>query len=157
MHLAPAVGFTVVRSSWHLCAIVVLWSLGLGVAVLLVRTTSLGLDAQFLLTACWMLAGFISLHGWKNFSPTHLQWDGQRWLMSGWDGVNTLHLDLLLDFQNLMLVRVREKSMRPVWLWLEPALPDVQWLALRRAVVAVERVHKPDSASNSPLQLGEHP
>ena len=88
--------------------------------------------------------------------PSRLQWDGQQWILAGLDGASALHLDLLMDFQNLMLVRVRGKSMRPVWLWLEPVLPDPQWRALRRAVVASPRESQPEIASNSPIQPGEN-
>ena len=155
MHRAPAVGFTVSRSSWHLRFIVVLWSAGLGALLFLMRT-SLGLDTKVLLVSCWVLAGGISLKGWSCFLPSRLQWDGQQWILAGLDGASALHLDLLMDFQNLMLVRVRGKSMRPVWLWLEPVLPDPQWRALRRAVVASPRESQPEIASNSPIQAGEH-
>lgn len=155
MHRAPAVGFTVTRSSWHLRVIAFLWLLGLAVSLLLMRT-SLGLDTQIMLVACWVLAGCVSLKVWKNFSPNRLQWDGQHWILAGLNSASALHLDLLLDFQNLMLVRVRGKSMRPVWLWLEPVLPDPQWRALRRAVVASQREPQPEDASNSSIQVGEH-
>ena len=155
MHRAPAVGFTVSRSSWHLRTIVVLWSAGLGASLLLMRT-SLVLDTQVLLMSCWVLAGCISLKGWSSCLPSRLQWDGQQWILAGLDSASALHLDLLMDFQNLMLVSVRGKSMRPVWLWLEPVLPDPQWLALRRAVVASQREPQPKGASNSSIQAGEH-
>jgi hypothetical protein len=135
--------------------IALLWLLGLAVSLLLIRTPW-GLDAQAMLAACWVLAGCISLKGWRGFLPSRLQWDGQQWILAGLDSASALHLDLLMDFQNLMLVRVRGKSMRPVWLWLEPVLPDPQWLALRRAVVASQREPQPEITPSTSIRAGEH-
>jgi hypothetical protein len=118
-------------------------------------STPLGLHVQLLLAVCWVLVGGIALKDWKTLSPGRLQWDGQQWTVSGRSVASALHLDLLLDFQSLMLVRVHGKSMRPVWLWLEPVLPDPQWIALRRAVVASQRKPQPQSASNPPLQAAD--
>jgi hypothetical protein len=154
MHRAPAVGFTVARSRSHLCVIVILLSLGCVSSLLLMRT-ALELDALVLAVACWICVGGVSLKSWQNFQPSRLQWDGQQWLVSGLDSARALHLDLLLDFQSLMLVRVRGKSVRTVWLWLEPTLADSSWLALRRAVVAGQRTQQPNIATDSSKLPGD--
>lgn len=139
MHGAPAVTFPVGRSRWHLRTLIFLWLLGLTGAVLVMLTPTahmvpVGIRAGAL--AGIVLAGVLAWYDWKNAPSGRLQWDGEHWVWSGWDGAQGCRLSLLLDLQSLMLVRLRDASHRQVWLWLDGKPGDSQWLAMRRAVVA---------------------
>lgn len=154
MHQAPVVGFSVGQSRWYLRAIVTLWSLGFVVLLVFMRSQAL-LGTQAVIAVCWVLAGVIALKDWQNSPSGRLQWDGQQWHWSGWVDAHVARLDLLLDFQRVMLVGLTTNAQRRVWLWLEPTSDRLQWIALRRAVVGSQGLPDGEVASDRSLQAGE--
>jgi hypothetical protein len=68
-----------------------------------------------------------------------LHWDGQAWSWIEPDAEHSAQrieaVELALDLQRCMLVRVRREACRPQWLWLEAPLFDGPWLSMRRALV----------------------
>lgn len=154
MHRAPATSFPVARSRWHLRVILLLWSMGAlaSVALLWDQTAP---EVHVGVLACLLLIGAVSLWGWKHAPSGRLQWDGQHWQWSGLDDAHGCHLDLLLDFQVMMLVCLRDGTQRRVWLWLDGVPGDPKWIALRRAVVSDLRGSRTRSAPETPQQPDE--
>jgi hypothetical protein len=156
MHQAPAVGFSVGKSRWHWRAIITLWSLGFAVLLVFIRNQAL-IGTQAVVAVCWLLAGIGSLKGWQNSPSGRLQWDGRQWQWSAWVDAPAVRLDLLLDFQSVMLVGLTTNAQRRVWLWLEPTSDHRQWIALRRAVVGSQGLSDGGVAVDLPAQVGEGP
>ena len=154
MHQAPAVGFSVGKSRWHLRVIIALWSLGFVVLLIFIRNQAL-LGAQAVVAVCWVLAGIISLKNWQNAPSGRLQWDGQQWHWSGWVDAHAARLDLLFDFQRVMLVGLKTNAQRRIWLWLESTSDHCQWIALRRAVVGSQGLPDGETAVDVSSQSGE--
>lgn len=93
-------------------------------------------------------SGVLSWRGWQQSPTGCLQWDGQHWYWSGLEDSYRCHLNVLLDFQSVLLVCVRGDTNRPVWLWLEQHEPvGMQWRALRRALVG--RPKSPDATGKA--------
>lgn len=139
MHRAPAVSFGVKRSRWHLRGVIFLWSLGLSVSLTLVLGQSGG-ALEGIVFAALLGAGVLSWRGWQLSPVGCLRWDGQHWHWSGLEAPGPCRLNVLLDFQSVLLVCVRGDARRPVWLWLEQPEPvGVQWRALRRALVGHQK------------------
>lgn len=101
-------------------------------------------------------AGVLSWRGWQQSPTGCLQWDGQHWHWSGLEDSGQCRLNVLLDFQSVLLVRVRGDTDRPVWLWLEqPELAGMQWRALRRALVGRQRSSGAHGKADAAKALGE--
>lgn len=139
MHRAPAVSYLVARSRWHRRAVIFLWLLGFAMSLAWVHGQS-NWAREVLVFATLFLAGVLSWRGWQQSPTGCLQWDGQHWHWSGLEDPGQCRLNVLLDFQSVLLVCVRGNTNRPVWLWLEQSEPvGAQWRALRRALVARQR------------------
>lgn len=135
MHRAPAVRYAVYRSRWHAVVIAFLWSLGAA------ATTWLGVvqEAQ---SWTWLVilltligSALCAVRGWVNASVGQLHWDGCQWRWEGYDQIDPCQVRWHWDFQAWMLVSAHFAQGRPLWLWLERKRGDVQWAALRRALV----------------------
>lgn len=139
MHRAPAVSYRVARSRWYLRVVISLWLLGFSTSLALAhRQSNWAFDT--VVFAVLLGAGFLSWRGWQRSPAGCLQWDGQHWHWSGLEESGHCQLNVLLDFQSVLLVCVRSDISRPVWLWLEQPEPvGLQWCALRRALVGSQR------------------
>ena len=135
MHGAPAVSYPVGRCLWHLRVIIFVWLLGLAALFGLLQSQSRVEWALWPLV-CVSLAGVPALVVWKNTVPGILQWDGQCWHWSGSLEPSPCDVDVLIDLQNLMLIRVRPACSQCTWHWLNSQAATTQWIALRRALVA---------------------
>ena len=136
MHRAPAVSFSVNRSRWHLYLIVSLALLAALVAGAFV-TTQPRSDVRIWLPAGVSLVSLaIALAAWHKSPAGLLHWDGRSWHWSGFSAAQGCDLSLLMDFQKVLLVSLKEAGGQPVWLWLHAGPRDPLWLALRRAVVS---------------------
>jgi hypothetical protein len=69
-----------------------------------------------------------------------LNWDGAQWHWSDPDTQALTAVACVLDLQSRMLVRIAGESGESYWLWLECHSDDAHWYALRRAIVASQRV-----------------
>lgn len=135
--------------------IVFLWSLGLSTSLALAHgRSSWVLDA--IVMAALLGVGVLSLRGWQQSPTGCLQWDGQHWHWSGREDSVQCRLKVLLDFQSVLLVCVRDDTHPPVWLWLEQPEPvGVQWRALRRAVVGRQRSSGAPGKADAAMALEE--
>jgi toxin CptA len=135
MHRPPAVTHSVDRSRWHLRLVLSILVLGALVCALLFDT----LPGPMERLLCLLVPGVamcIALSDWLRAAKGLLQWDGLQWLWSGFGDRPVRSLTLILDFQRVMLVKVRAEDGGSAWLWLETADMNRHWLALRRAIVA---------------------
>jgi len=149
------VSYLVARSRWHRRVVIFLCLLGFAVSLAWVHAQSNWvLDA--IVFAALLGAGFLSWRGWQQSSTGCLQWDGQHWHWSGLEDSGQCRLNVLLDFQSVLLVCVRGNTNRPVWLWLEQHEPvSVQWRALRRALVGRHRSSGAHGNADAAKALGE--
>jgi toxin CptA len=96
----------------------------------------------FLAVTAMTLAGLAAYMGWKNSPVGQLAWDGQFWRWEGpgyQTGVAEQKLSVVVDFQNLLLLRLENPAHAHLWLWAERhALPE-RWLDLRRAVYSPQK------------------
>lgn len=100
--------------------------------------------------------GVFSLREWQQSPAGCLQWDGLHWHWSGLEGSGQCHLDVLMDFQSVLLVRMRGDAHQPGWLWLEKSeSPSLQWHALRRALVGSQRLSGAHGKTDAAKALGE--
>ena len=85
-------------------------------------------------------------------------WDGQCWR---WEGIGYLagvaeqQLTVVVDFQNLLLLRLENPAHAHLWLWAERHVLPERWLDLRRAVYSphkpVRRTRKDDPQARKPM------
>ena len=155
MHRAPAVSLSTVRSRWHLRFIVALFvsEVATLVAHSLAQPQS---EVQAIVVAGAMLFfPLVALMGWYQSVPGHLRWNGQHWRWSGFGDQAVCALALRLDWQRGLLVLLRCKGQRSVWLWLDACEDTYQWNAFRRALVSsqVAPLDGVDDPAN--LQHGE--
>lgn len=152
MHSAPAVSVSVARSGWHLRAIVVLGVLAGLAAGALAR--DLPPMQALLVAAAVLVAGATALVGWYRSPSGDLRWDGQHWHWPDFSDTPDCQLTLHFDFQRVMVVSLRGRARRTVWLWLESAPGDARWTALRRAVIASRRLPAAGDDAMSPQDGG---
>lgn len=136
MHRAPAVSFSVGRSRWHLGCVGLLGVTAWITALVFVLTASHRDWRCAAILGAALLAPMLTVRGWQRSPSGQLHWDGQQWHWSGFSTTQACRLSLLLDLQRVMLVRLAGESQPPVWLWLEAAPGNVQWMPLRRAIVS---------------------
>ena len=103
----------------------------------------------FLVLTAMVLAGVAAYRGWKNSPVGQLAWDGQCWRWEGTGyltGVAEQKLTVIVDFQNLLLLRLENPAHAHLWLWAERHVLPERWLDLRRAV------HTPHKAAKRARQ-----
>jgi hypothetical protein len=91
------------------------------------------------------ISTLLALQGWWRSSAGVLRWDGEAWLWTGFGDVAVRHSALVLDFQQLILLKLFSEDGAIAWLWLQRANGNRQWLALRRAIVAANHRTPPQS------------
>lgn len=134
MHRAPAVSYPAARSRWHLQAIIFLWALGSCASFFFIQSQARA-EWMALVLMCVCATGAAALVAWRKAPSGILRWDGQCWNWSGFLELTPCQVELVVDLQQAMLVRVSSASARRIWLWLNAAGAAPQWIALRRAVV----------------------
>ena len=119
------------------------------------------LDWRIALVAVFVLgAGFAAYRGWKNAPAGHLAWDGQSWRWESPNyqtGVAEHQLSVLVDFQNVLLLRIQNQAKASLWLWVEREAFPERWLDLRRAVYSPARVVPVSSSMQSIDSAGAKP
>lgn len=91
------------------------------------------------------VGGGAAYRGWKNAPVGQLSWDGQCWR---WEGTGYLagaaeqKLAVVVDFQNLLLLRLENPAHAHLWLWAERHMLPERWLDLRRAVYSPHKAAK---------------
>lgn len=142
-HNAPPVVYPLGRSSFQAYLLASVWGAGLLVAIAWFYASG-RIDWRIPLVAVFVLfAGFAAHGGWKNSPAGNLAWDGQlwRWESPGYQtGVAEQQLSVLADFQNVLLLRIKNQAGASLWLWVERKAFPERWLDLRRAVYSPVRV-----------------
>lgn len=151
MNRAPAVSIRVRASLVQGAVIFALGTTALSVYVPLAHSGSA--REPFLSLAALFMAGVLTwaFLRWRQTPAGLLSWDGQGW---AWE-LGGKHLDcqvkLCIDFQSVVVVRVRVFDAGRHWLWLQRG-SSRQWHALRCALVAsqnqAKRVAGADSLAN---------
>lgn len=139
MHGPPAVACRFSRSpqpAFHLVVVgcLTLITLG-GLGSSTFQWTWLGwaLLAFYVNAQAWFL--------WWRSAQGDLQWDGDQWHWTSWTRSPACSVDWVYDFQTWGLVRIENEKRQSQWLWLHKgATDDVQWQAIRRALLAT-RAH----------------
>lgn len=136
-HHAPSVIYPLGRSRCQGYLLLGLWVAG-SLSVMLWLYGSRAMDWRpFLAVASISLAGLAAYIGWKNSPVGQLAWDGQFWRWEGpgyQTGVAVQKLSVVVDFQNLLLLRLENQAHAHLWLWAERKVLPERWLDLRRAV-----------------------
>lgn len=140
MHRAPAVRYVVEKSRWYLSAIVGLWLLGFLGLLLLIQSEA-RFELQTWICLPLLVSAAAAFTTWKKAATGELWWDGQRWHWSGFVIASPCHVILVLDLQTVMLLRLSSATGQHAWICLTSAPKDIQWVALRRAVVASRALH----------------
>ncbi|MDD5030252.1 MAG: hypothetical protein PHH58_12250 [Rhodoferax sp.] len=139
MQHAPAVQYPVGRSRFHLVLIVLLGSLG---ALALSGWLSAQDDLYAWQAASW--TGWLATTAWASVkwwrTPVgELAWSGNGWSWTQQGQANAVLLQVELDLQQTLLLRLLQPARHARWLWLERSRQPTQWLALRRALFAPTR------------------
>ena len=110
----------------------------------------------FLAVTAVTLAGLAAYIGWKNSPVGQLAWDGQFWRWEGpgyQTGAAEQKLSVIVDCQNLLLLRLENPAHARLWLWAERRSLPERWLDFRRAVYSP---HKGiEQAPQDDLQAGK--
>jgi len=144
MRSAPAVSYPVGRSFFHVS--VAAGVSALGAVVLTAWGVQTG-DVRGHVLICagvWLVCATVGYWGWVNTPCGTLSWDGQVWTWGKAGDVCHVSIELVLDTQSSLLLRLVGEAQRPFWVWPERRAQPLRWLALRRAIYA-----RP-TASNSP-------
>ena len=134
MHLPPPISVTVSRAAWQWRVTCCLWVMGALASLAFVQQQTSTWPRVLVPLSC-LAAGAVAWRGWKNAVTGRLQWDGQCWYWTHFDGLPLRAISILLDFQRFILVKLISQQGHVTWLWLETAQTDMPWLALRRALV----------------------
>lgn len=138
-HPAPAVHYPVTRSLW-LASILAFWSLAgclalTAWAALGARTHGGAIAAA---AALWLVCTALAAWFWRASPVGTLVWSGSAWalepLPAGGAGAVCATLQVGLDLQRCLWLRLQPEEGRPLWLWLEQGNAPQQWGDLRRAV-----------------------
>lgn len=83
--------------------------------------------------------GYGAWSSWAKMTSGQLIWDGTVWF---WEGVGYQSgrtpqtLEVVLDLQTALLLRLENQAGAALWLWAERSLMPERWLDLRRAAHA---------------------
>lgn len=141
---APAVRCSVARSSAVLGALCGFSVLALAA---LVGWSYVGLQAGWLERSIalllWTAATGAAGHFWWNAPRGALAWDGAQWWLETAHAGPAVPAEaspqVLLDLQWGLLLLLKVRQNRSLWLWLERRQSPQQWSALRRAVYSRAR------------------
>lgn len=135
MHSAPAVSFPTGRSRFLGCLIGTMAICGwLTVCFWIYSADDFAWPQWLALGLCLVVSLSLGMQ-WLEKSNGILSWNGSTWFWT--DGAISVMVlpELVLDFQRVMLLRLRvTTARRVVWIWLDHAISPVRWMALRRAV-----------------------
>ena len=136
-HHAPSVVYPVGHSRFNGYLLFGLWLAG-SLSTMLWLWVSPAMDWRlFLAVTAMALAGLAAYIGWKNSPVGQLAWDGQFWRWEGpgyQAGAAEQKLSVVVDLQNLLLLRLENPAHAHLWLWAQRKVLPERWLDLRRAV-----------------------
>lgn len=135
MNSAPSVTYPVRSSTRARLLLIVLWVLGAaGVIAWCFQADSVGVR-QIVAISALFLAALLVGRAISREPHGNLHWDGQYWSLDGTRPVNAAQATVHLDFQSLVLLRLKvDRSVS--WLWLDRRAGPAHWRAVRRALFA---------------------
>ncbi len=136
MHCAPPVCFPLGRSRFGLMFSALLILLA-AATVLTWTLQSQALRIVHIAGGCALLPGAVLLlRDWIRTPSGHLEWGQKSWKWSVQEAEPTdVAVELVLDFQSLLLVRLRMADGAHYGYWLQQRTAPERWLDLRRALV----------------------
>jgi hypothetical protein len=143
----PSVSFKVDRSWWQTAVGTIFGGFG--------AVTTLGMALSphhFSLWAvasagfAWTASVWMFYRAWRDAPVGTLQWDGAHWHWADGVDYSVTTINVAMDLQRWVLIRLERASASPVWLWLEQGTEESgNWIALRRALVyATRRIQSSD-------------
>lgn len=132
MHGAPAVSFPAGRPRAVGGAVGLLWTVGAGCC--LASMSSAGAWGIVLLCVASPVVGAIAWLHLRRSSAGNLSFDGQHWSTTGAVPMRSGRLQVCLDLQSSMLLRLASAGHVSCWLWVESRRDPGRWADLRRAV-----------------------
>ncbi len=83
----------------------------------------------------WLLGVVCVSHFWLRSPVGELVWSGKSWSMESPLAIHAVPvLEVHLDLQAFLWLRLERSGLRPQWVWLERRTAPERWLDLRRAV-----------------------
>ncbi len=134
MHGAPAVKCPVARSGLQLRIAVLVISLGAVTWLTFAIPAQVSGWRQWIGFAALTVATFAAARAWVAAPEGLLQWDGVTWKWHQGDRESEGQLAVLLDWQQMLLLRFSAGGGMIRWIWLEREYAPDQWLPLRRAL-----------------------
>jgi toxin CptA len=133
MHSAASVIYPVARSRRVGWLVSLIWCLGLlSVGCWLLQVPAPAL--MQVVVAAWSVGtGLICLFSWWRAKTDFLAWDGRTWRTGN---IAEARVTVVLDFQSLLLVRVKPYSALTRWIFVDRHAAPALWHSLRCALVA---------------------
>ena len=149
-HNAPQVVYPLGRSVFLGAALIVIGLTSAAVVGFWIASAPVA-GWRLWLTLAVFLASFIAAaRGWRAAPVGYLNWDGQLWRWqsrSYLTGESNVQLQVALDFQAALWLRLENSDGAVLWVWAERSALPYLWMDLRRAV------YSPVHAQGAPLAV----
>lgn len=100
----------------------------------------------------WTLGTVSVWRFWIRSPVGELVWSGQSWSMGFPAGMQAVPaLEVHLDLQSYLWLRLYRTGLRPQWVWLERSAAPERWLDLRRAVYSRPKPGAPGAPHSARL------
>jgi len=139
MSSAPAVRYPVGRSRFHLLLVTVLGcsgALALSGWMIVQGEPNVRHVVGWLF---WLATGLLAVLTWWQTRVGELVFDGCGWIWCCRDQSTSVSIQVELDVQHTLLLRMSLPGHGTCWLWLERSSQPMLWPAARRAVFARQR------------------
>lgn len=133
MHSAPSVSYPVGRSRFQTVLLVGLSMAGFLAGLFWRQQAQPASWQQALSAALWVAASAAAWQSWHDSPSGSLSWDGRQWRWSDGSKAVSGAIEVRLDWQRCLLLRLHGASGGAIWLWLERGRDRCLWEALRRA------------------------
>lgn len=152
----PSLSFKVGRSRWQTATGCLL--VGLGAFTTLAMGVSPNHFSPLSVASAvvaWGVFGWVFYRAWRDAPIGTLHWDGTHWHWADSVDYSVQSINVTMDLQRWVLVRLERVTARPMWLWLErDNVSHGTWAALRRALVYAARQPR---TSDALTQDGAYP
>ena len=146
---APPVVYPVGRSRWAASSMVLGWAMAAGVTAAWTWAAGPGDRTPAWGWASLLLAGLALVWHWRSAPSGQLSWEGNHWLWVSRAypvGTPLSSLQVLIDLQLVIVVRMSNPAGAALTLWLEARQDPRLWLDLRRAIHACAQKRDLDAA-----------
>ena len=139
MQNAPPVTYPLGRSRVGILLTAVAWLAGLLSVLLWCAQPDISPWRQSVSSGIGIACTLVAIRGCMTMPMGHIAWTGQHWLWSSTGAQLYDSVEVCLDFQSWLLVRLRTGHDSVRWIWLERSLRPERWPELRRALHAPSR------------------